>query len=404
MKDVVQKAVENHNCVGCGLCTQFFKNCYGMQLTKEGFYRPKKLRTFDRDKDKEEIFRNICPAYIRNDDNNTNLGIWGKYEKILTTYSSDKDIRFKASTGGSLTGVLLYLIENKIVDGVIQVKSNARNPYIAQYGLSTTKDEIISSMGSKYEPTFMFSNLNTILNFNGKLVVVGKPCDISILKRYISQHKIKSNIYCYITFLCGGLPSLNATLNILENNGIDKKSVTELRYRGYGWPGFFCVKSGNKQLVKISYVDSWARNLSKKIQGSCEICTEGVGETADIVFGDAWNLNEKGRPVLDESDGVNITIARTKLGLKIIEDSIKAKYLTVKDDELAEEYLNKMQPYQAKHRQEVYYKIIKKKLNMKKIPKFAKNRFHNYSKNIGIMRKLKIILISIKKEIKNMEK
>ena len=401
MKDLVESVVKNDNCVGCGLCSNLFGNCYGMQLSEKGFYRPQKLKE-NKEENLNEEFKKLCPGIIRRQilPNDENISIWGKYERMLTTFSSDEDIRYKAATGGSLTATLLYLLNSKIVDGVLQVKANKKQAYIAQYDISTTKEEIIECLGSRYEPCFMFAKLNAIKSFEGKLAVVGKPCDIATLRRYAEQYNLNDKIYCYITFLCGGTPSINATLDILNENGIKKDEITDLKYRGEGWPGYFKANSGKDELIKVSYVDSWARKLSKKIQNACKICTDGIGEMADIVFGDAWNLDENGKINFEESDGVNITITRNKLGNEIIDNAIKNKYLTVKNEVLEEDILNKMQPFQAMHRKMVYYKILGKQITLKKVPYYSKKVFKRYSKNENIVKKIKTILSSAKRELK----
>ena len=113
MKDCVENVLKNDNCVGCGLCSQIFKDCYGMQLTENGFFRPKKFREINNAKLEKE-FKELCPGYIRrnNLDSDNNIGIWGKYISLVTGYSANDEIRYKASTGGALTSVLLYLYDN----------------------------------------------------------------------------------------------------------------------------------------------------------------------------------------------------------------------------------------------------------------------------------------------------
>lgn len=402
MKDIVLDVIKNNNCVGCGLCSKFFKNCYGMTLSTQGYYRPQKFKD-NNNIILEDEFKKICPGYIRrtemNDD--SNLGIWGKYQSIMTTYATDSSIRYRASTGGTITAILLYLIENNFIDAVINVKTNNKLPYISQYEISKKRKEIIETSGSKYEPSFLFSQLNTIKNFNGKLAVVAKPCEIAALKRYVNLYNLSEKIYCYITFLCGGVPSLNATLDILKENKIDKATVSNIQYRGDGWPGYFKVKYENNKEFKLSYLDSWSKKLSKKIQPACKICTDGIGEMADIVLGDAWNLDSNGKINLEESDGINITISRTQLGKKIVEKAIQENYLKVIEKNLSEKVLNKMQPYHILRRKNVYYRILGKKLLLKKVPKYNKKLFKRFSKKEPLLRKVKSILYSIKQEIRD---
>ena len=401
MKDLVETVVKNNNCVGCGLCSKLYQNCYGMQISEDGYYRPKKFRD-NHNSELNEKFKQLCPGMVRREKlkSDNEIGIWGKYEKVCTTYASNEDIRYKASTGGSLTAILVYLLENNIVDGVLQVRTNEKVPYISQYEISKSVEDVINSIGSRYEPTSIFSKLNEVKNFEGMLAIVGKPCDIASFKRYIQKYDLEEKIYCYISFLCGGTPSINATLDILKENNVDKSEITELKYRGEGWPGYFKVKKEEEEVIKISYTESWAQKLSKKVQQSCRICTDGIGEMADIVFGDAWNLNENGKIDFSESDGLNITLVRSKIGKDIIDNAIKKDYIKIDTEHLDENTLNKMQPFQAMHRKQVYYKILGKKLSMKNVPYFPKKLFKNFSKNQSIVKRIKLILSSVMKEIK----
>lgn len=400
MKDIVENVVKNNNCVGCGLCSKFFENSYIMQLTDKGYWRPKKIKD-NISMERIENFKKICPGCVRNNRNITESNsIWGEYKKLYTTFSNNEQIRYKAATGGSLTSTLLYLLNNKKIDGVLQVSSIEQKSYMIKFNISKNKEDIINSTGSRYQPCFIFSKINEVKKFDGKLAIVGKPCEISAMKRYIEYINLTDKVYCYISFLCGGTPSLNSTLDLLKENNVDKDDITELQYRGEGWPGYFKVKKNNKELLKITYMDSWSRKLSKSIQNSCRICTDGIGEEADIVFGDAWRLSSNEKPDFNESKGIDITFARTEKGKEILDDAIANDYLKISEDFLDEKRLNKIQPYQAMHRRTVYYKILGRRLCLKRVPDFPLKRFKSYSKKEKFLTKLKSTIVEIKKCLK----
>lgn len=406
MKDIVEKVVKNQNCVGCGLCSKFYENCYVMNMTSNGFWRPKKIKGVSyKNEIMDRQFKKMCPGYMRNGKNNvTGNSLWGEYKELYTTYSSDKIIRYKSSTGGSLTSILLYMLEKNIVNGVLQLSPIDSKPYINHFCISKNRDEIIKSIGSKYQPCFIFSSISDIKKFAGKLAIVGKPCEISSIKKYINYSNLNEKVYCYISFLCGGTPSFDATLKLLNDNNIDKDEITYMQYRGDGWPGFFKVKKNNEELLKISYVDSWAKNLSKKIQSSCRICTDGIGEEADIVFGDAWRLDDKGKPIFDDNDGINITFARTKKGSELLKKAIENNYLEVECEYLDEEVLNKMQPFHSMHRKNVYYKILARKLLLRNVPQYPIKRFKDYSLENSFFKKVKLVLSEQKRYLKKINK
>ena len=147
-------------------------------------------------------------------------------------------------------------------------------------------------------------------------------------------------------------------------------------------------------------MDSWSKQLSKNIQNSCKICTDGIGEMADLVFGDAWNLNENGKPDFKERKGVNFIFCRNKLGKEILDNAVKNNYVIIENKNLDDAILSKMQPYQAKHRKLVYYKILGKKICLRCVPKYPRKLFKNFSKSEKCKNKIKETLLSIKNELR----
>ena len=112
-------------------------------------------------------------------------------------YSIDSEIRFKAASGGITTAVAVYLIESKLVDGILQVGEDPQNPYGTKNYISKTKEDIISHCGSRYIVSSLFTELHQIISKGGKYAIIGRPCDIVVLNNYLDIYpNIKENIYC----------------------------------------------------------------------------------------------------------------------------------------------------------------------------------------------------------------
>ena len=178
-------------------------------------------------------------------------------------------------------------------------------------------------------------NLKQILDENNRIAVVGKPCDIAAVRQYIDIHpEYSKKIFCTLSFMCMGLPSQNATNDLISSLGVkDLDQVKELKYRGSGWPGNASVITKNDQTYSCSYQTSWGDVLCKNILFRCKICPDGWGSFADISSGDAWYTDGEG-PVFDEKPGRSFLFIRNPWGQEIT-NSI-TEYLTVADYDIKE--------------------------------------------------------------------
>jgi coenzyme F420 hydrogenase subunit beta len=122
-----------------------------------------------------------------------------------------------------------------------------------------------------------------------------------------------------LTFFCAGTPSTEGTLNLLTSLNVAPTAVHKVRYRGRGWPGSFTVQYGDRGFEKsLSYVDSWGR-LTPYRPLRCNLCPDGLGRTADISCGDAWERLDRENDI-----GRSIVLVRTERGRQILHRAIAA--------------------------------------------------------------------------------
>lgn len=304
-------------CSGCGLCSSI--NNTELVRDNRGFIRPKDTKD-------EEILKTICPvggAHTYDMD----FHIWGKAFSSYIGWSNDSQIRKSASSGGIITTICCYLIEEKIVDGIIQTKVGDKTPYSTKTVISRTSDEVKECMGSRYSISSPLSNILQIIKPGEKYAFVGKPCDVSALRQYMKQHNIVSDQIKYLlSFFCAGVPSENAQKKLLDNLNVEESNCRNIQYRGNGWPGFTSAMDTAGQVHTMTYEDSWGKILGRDVSNLCRFCIDGVGESADISCGDAWYLKPDGTPDFTENEGRNIIIARTNKGdilLKGLKNEVK---------------------------------------------------------------------------------
>lgn len=341
-------------CIGCGLCEALSKeNNYIMTLNDDGFYEPKRVGIGN--KILEEEISNICPGLnIRVPKFNNN--IWGNVTNLYNVSATDRTVRKMGSSGGAISALCIFMLQNKLVDGVLHIGKTEGNSIQNQLFVSRNSEDVLRNASSRYAPAKVLNEIISILeNSSETFCFVGKPCDVAALKNYLTTNPLYQKRFKYfLSFFCAGIPSYNGTLKLLERAN-QKDLPSSLKYRGDGWPGFFKANYENGKTLKISYEDSWGDVLGKHVHSRCKICPDGIGLLADIVFGDAWETKD-GYPDFEEREGRSLAISRTQSGDQLIQYAQTNKAIYV--EQLKEERISKMQPYQYQRRLFVGYRII----------------------------------------------
>jgi coenzyme F420 hydrogenase subunit beta len=343
-------------CLGCGLCEAVLgkDNCK-MQLQEDGFFHPHFNRL---DKKKEQIINEICPSInIRNEQElKKNERIWGKVIQLYEGYSIDTEVRTKSSSGGVVSALAIYLLENKKVDAVLHVGGDADNYEQNKLRKSYDREDVIRNNSSRYAPALMFTDIFEILNQSEEIFCfIGKPCDVAALKNFLSVYpQYQSRFMLTISIVCAGMPSFNGTRKLISEFQ-PQVPVRNLSYRGNGWPGYFSFSDQSGKVYSKSYNDSWGKVLNRHLSFRCKICPEGIGLLADIAVGDAWET-KNGYPDFSEKEGNSLIITRTTLGQKIVDELIQDEAISCKI--LPIEKLRLMQPFQYKRRKYAGMRII----------------------------------------------
>lgn len=307
-------------CCGCGLC----HSACNAELIKDekGFYHPDTKRCT---KEQADFWANICPAggrYIKEGKVSTD-NVWGKYENVYLGHAIDEEIRYKASSGGVLTGVAVYLLENRLVDGIIHTKFSDDNPTQTMTCISCSKEEMIDRCGSRYAISSPLQNLFEILEKDDKrYAFIGKPCDVVALNGLLQDNKkYRERILYTLSFFCMGIPSEYAQKELLRKLDCTMNSCVELRYRGYGWPGLTTAVDNMGNQHHMLYQDCWGKTLGRDVNLMCKFCMDGIGENADISCGDAWYLTSDHQPSFVEHDGRNVVFGRTEKGNRVLQEA-----------------------------------------------------------------------------------
>lgn len=311
-----------HLCTGCGTCVGICPaDAIRMERNTAGVYVP----TVQEQKCNGcKLCLEVCPGYSINFDK-LNMSIFGKSSTDILLgnkiscylgHSTDKGIRWNASSGGIVTALLIFGLEEGIIDGALVTKLRDDAPLVPEVILARTKEEVLSALGSKYSPVPLNTAIKKILKDGGKYAVVGLPCHIQgIRKAEMLDKKLKKKVVLHIGLFCSHITSSIGTELLLEKIGVNINDVAKLSYRGHGWPGEMSIELKNGLRKSISYTQYWDSLFGAFFFTPirCTLCSDATNELSDVSVGDAWLTDSE-----ENGKGESIIVARTNAAEKLL--------------------------------------------------------------------------------------
>jgi coenzyme F420 hydrogenase subunit beta len=332
---IYEEVVEKGLCLGCGTCAGVCPTRAIKMKASDGLFMPEVSREVCNEC---QLCSKSCPG------GSVDFGVLkqrifsrklehssvGNYSNIFTGYSNDDQIRFDSSSGGILTQLLIFALENKMIDGAIVTRMRKDNPLEPESFIARTREEIVDASGSKYCPVATNACLDQVLKEDGRFAIVGLPCHLhGVRKAEALLRPLEKRIVLHFGLLCSHTVDFAGTYFLLKKLGIEKDEVSRISYRGGGWPGSMSIKKRNASEVRLPLVGSW--HAYWPLFSSffftpmrCTMCPDQAAELADISFGDAWLPELK-----QEKRGVSIIISRTDIGQNLIDRAVSAKAITL---------------------------------------------------------------------------
>jgi coenzyme F420 hydrogenase subunit beta len=294
--------IDEHSCINCGLC---FRSCPGHSVNFEEL----SLQVFNEPYKGNSI---------------------GNYLSCYVGYSTDDSIRFESASGGLVTQLLIFALENNIIDGVITTRMRKDSPLETEAFIARTRDEIIEASKSKYCPVAANICLKEILNENGRFAAVGLPCHIhGIRKAEQVNRELRKKIILKFGLLCSHTVDFEGTRFIINKMGFNEDDIASINYRGEGWPGAMSIKTKAGVCSRLPLLGSWhaywivfSSFFFTPVR--CTMCPDEAAELADISFGDAWLPEFK-----KETRGMSILVSRTIMGEELLTQAKAAKKISL---------------------------------------------------------------------------
>ena len=285
------------------------------------------------------ICYNQCPRTITNPEQ-----LVGLFKTGYVTKSGIPEV-IGGQDGGTVTSLLCYLFDENLIDGAVVTKENPNKPWVPLPQLITTKEEAIEAAGSIYSHSQTVDSLmDGIRNDMGSIAFVGTPCNIDavfkmessplgMLKYFMRAHVFKIGLFCMDSF------SHEALLPFFEKEGINLAEITKMDIN----KGRFYLYKGDTEVKSYKI-----KELDKFKSSSCNFCTDLAAENADISVGSVGSGPMK-----------NTVLARSGIGVEIMEDAIKKGYLL--SEPFSVENLNSVL-FLARLKKVSQYTVLKRKV------------------------------------------
>lgn len=334
--NTISQVVKNDLCTGCGTCHSLCPQ-EAIELiidNKKGIYIPK---INEKNCNKCDLCFKVCPGY-ETDYDKLNLKTFtkqpenyliGNFLNCFIGHSNDKSIRYNSSSGGLITQLLIFALEERIIDGALVTRMKKNNPLEPESFIARSRDEIIEASKSKYCPVPTNIALKEILESgsNEKFAVVGLPCHINgIRKAELLNKQLKNKIVLIFGLFCSHTDTFKGTEYVYNKLNINKVDISKISYRGLGWPGSVEIKLKSGRNIKVPLGSTLWKNYHNSClftPNRCLMCNDLTAEFSDISFGDPW-LPEI---IEQENKGKTILISRSNNGERLLNLAVKKEYI-----------------------------------------------------------------------------
>ena len=312
--DVIRQGL----CTHCGTCVGLSDGQLEMRDTPHG---PLPHPTGD-DVHLPTAARDACPGYRVNypdlyryvagklPDN----WLVGPCQAAYISYAQDESVRRQGASGGVLSQILIYLLEQGLIDGAVVVQQGQPQAWQATPIIARSRAAILQASQSVYAPVPVNVILREIATFDGRLAFVGLPDQVAAIRRL---QQLDHPAVAAITYVLGPYVGTNmvfeAVRSFLRSQGVrDETQIETLRYREGEWPGYLYIrlKDGREFKAEKFYYNYL---IPFFITNGTLQAVDFTNELTDISVGDAWHPKYEA-----QGAGFSVVLARSDKGQALL--------------------------------------------------------------------------------------
>lgn len=243
----------------------------------------------------------------------------GSYHSVNIGFSKDETIRRIGASGGVLSSILIWLLENNLIQGAVVTRMNPKEPWLPETFIAVRKEEILEAAQSKYIITSGNEILPEIEKFDGTLAYIGLPGQVQSIRQLQAANNpaVKNIKYIFGPFY-GNTLHFSSIKSFLRSYGEkDFTKIKQLNFRYGEWPGNMRIEMQNGRIIQLPKFHA-NYLIPFHILKNSLLCTDLSNEFTDISVGDAW------APVYEErGKGFSMIIVRSNTGKEIIEQMVR---------------------------------------------------------------------------------
>lgn len=321
----LEKEVQRYNfCGKCGGCVSFCSadNLGALKVGPDG------MPVFA---DEEKCLKcgicyMICPNIRDLDEELKKKTKWeppiGPIKDLVSAQTTNPTVAEGCTDGGVVTSLLLYLLDNHMIDGALVSKSDG--PFHRGPVLATSGEEVVSASGSHYDESFSIAELGSQYSTYSpamqelkslrkgvidRVAMVGTPCQIHTVRKMQVLGIIPSDVikYCFGLFCMENFSFNDIQLRHLEKQyGFDLAHVSKVNVKE---DFFIYLNDGRVIHIPFEEIDSIARP-------ACLVCPDFSAEFSDISFGG-----------LGSPEGYTTVLLRSERGKMVYRGALTAGYI-----------------------------------------------------------------------------
>jgi coenzyme F420 hydrogenase subunit beta len=281
----------NEKCNHCGIC---LKVCGGKEVDFPGF----------------------CRLHYGKDEDLTANAI-GPLRYSVATCCTDEQVRQAGSSGGLASQIVISLLAQSEIDGAVMVGFAADNPLRPEARIVRNREEVLACAQSKYTLFPVAHVYGEIAKVPGKYAVVGLPCQIHSLFRWMDMnHRLRERVVLIIGLFCHANLGPEVVGDVLGVKGLSPEDIGKFEFRGGTWPGGIRAHLRDGTIIPLHKGDikDGAFNYLNKlyIAERCLLCTDFSAELSDIAVSDPWLRDPQGNYLFQ--GGWSVGHVRTERG------------------------------------------------------------------------------------------
>ncbi len=260
--------------------------------------------------------------------------VLGTNRGVHMSQSASESAREQGQYGGTVSALLMHGLEDGSIDGAILAGKSERYSLLPEPVLARTPGDVLDCTGSKYTACPSLKILGRALNESEKLAVVGRPCQVTALrKRIMCEPEISERIALVIGLFC----MWSLEYKELVSHLAGKMDVKKARRMDIPYNRFVVWSEDGAADLEYEPV----KELRRK---TCDICFDFTSELADVSVGSTeWK------------EDWNTLIVRTEKGEQAVESAKKAGRLNV--ESLPEDRVELLRQASLGKKQRVFLEI-----------------------------------------------